>query len=113
MKIQTTFVGGVNPFGTVEEAPAPPPAPVPVPEAPPPAPVRKHRPPSYADYLVDFVYLRPGDPFICQPADVPRVAYAMRKYAKDFGFHVEVRTQRFCPRDNLGRVWMVQKGGKR
>lgn len=64
-------------------------------------------------YAPLFVQMKPGQAIKCQPGDAPKVANAMRKWAKENRAGCVVRAVRHYPADKLGRVWLLEgKGSK-
>lgn len=60
-----------------------------------------------------FGQMKPGQALVCKPEDGPKIANAMRKWIKVRRPGMVVRTVRYYPKDNQGRVWMLDgKGAK-
>jgi hypothetical protein len=65
-------------------------------------------------YGMVFTKLKDGDCLKCEPEEVGQLANGLRKWLKSVGREGQVRTVKFYPTDNKGRVWLMaaDKGAK-
>lgn len=70
-------------------------------------PIPAHRASPENKYATIFKRLKPGQCVVCKPEDAPKIGLALKKWAEAHHPNAIVRTMSHHPKDELGRVWML------